>query len=214
MTARRVLLAVAVAAAPLVQLAGIVPHPELPDDAAATVAVVAADPDGWFRMHLLSAVAAVLFVVTALALASVVRARGAWLATCGAALMVLGGGALAIGFGAEAHLLSVAADPSLDRNAVVALARLEEDSAAVSLLMAGFPLFGLGTMLLMAGLIRSRAVPRWQPVLVLVGTFTSFAAAPGSAIGPLLFAPSVLGYLALAASVARPAPDRELVLAA
>lgn len=95
-----------------------------------------------------------------------------------------------------------------------ALARLEEDSAAVSLLMTGFPLFGLGTILLMSGLIRSRSVPWWQPALVLLGTFTSFAAAPGSDLGPLLFAPSVMGYLALAWSVGRPAPDRELVLAA
>lgn len=215
MSARRVLLALAVAAAPLVQLAGMVPHPELGDTAAETVAVVAQDPAQWFRIHVLSAGASVLFVVAALALASLVRGRGAALATTGATLMALGGGCLAIAFGAEAHLLSLAADPSLDRAAMVALAELESDSPAVGLLMTGFPLLGLGTLALMGGLIRSGVVPRWQPVLVVVGTFTSIAAAPGSELGPLLFAPSVAGYLALAASVARPrVAQPEVVLAA
>lgn len=215
MSARRVLLALAVAAAPLVQLAGMVPHPELGDTAAQTLALVAQDPGQWFLVHVLSASGALLFVVAALALASLVRGRGAALATAGATLVVLGGGALAIAFGAEAHLLSLAADPSLDRSAMVALAELESDSPAVSLLMAGFPLFGLGTLALMAGLIRSAAVPRWQPVLVVVGTLTSIAASPGSELGPLLFAPSVAGYLALAASVARPrVAQPEVVLAA
>lgn len=203
MSPRRALLALPVAAAPLVQLAGVVPHPELPDDAAGALAVVAEDPDRWFRIHLLAAVAAVLFVVAAVALASLVRRRGAGLAAAGAALLVAGGGVLAIAFGAEAHLLSVAADPSLDRSAMVALARLEEDSPAMSLLSVGFPLVGIGTLLLMAGLIRSRAVPRWQPALVVLGTLTSVAAAPGSDLAPLLFAPSLAGYLALATSVAR-----------
>ena len=214
MSPRRALLALAVAAAPLVQLAGVVPHPELPEDAAGALAVVAADPGQWFRIHLLAATAAVLFVVTALVLASLVRGRGAALATAGATLLVVGAGALAIAFGAEAHLLSVAADPSLDRGAMVELAELEEDSPAMSLLNVGFPLVGLGTLLLMTGLLRSRAVPVWQPALVLVGTVTSLAAAPGSDLAPLLFAPSVAGYLALAWSVARPVRDRELVLAA
>lgn len=214
MSPRRALLALAVAAAPLVQLVGILPHPELGDTDAQTLAVVARDPGQWFLIHLLSASAAVLFVVAALALASLVRGRGAALATTGATLVVLGGGALAIAFGAEAHLLSLAADPSLDRAAMVALAELEPDSPAVAVLMAGFPLFGLGTLALMAGLIRSGVVPRWQPVLVVVGTLTSIAAAPGSELGPLLFAPSVAGYLALAISVARPSVAQpEAVLA-
>jgi hypothetical protein len=215
MSARRVLLALAVAAAPLVQLAGMVPHPELGETAAETLALVAEDPRQWFLIHVLSAGAAVLFVVSAVVLASLVRRRGAALATTGATLMVLGGGAMAIAFGAEAHLLSLAADPSLDRPAMVALAELESDSPAMALLMAGFPLFGLGTLALMGGLIRSAAVPRWQPVLVVVGTVTSIAAAPGSQLGLLLFAPSVVGYLALATSVARASVVQpEVVLAA
>jgi hypothetical protein len=170
MSPRRALLALAVAAAPLVQLAGMLPHPALGDTAAETLALVAQDPSEWFRIHVLSAGAAVLFVVAALALASLVRGRGAALATTGATMVVLGGGAMAIAFGAEAHLLSLAADPSLDRSAMVALAELEQDSPAIALLMAGFPLFGLGTLALMAGLIRSCARRRRDPRLARGGT--------------------------------------------
>lgn len=214
MTARRALLALAVAAAPLAQLAGMLPHPALPETPAATLALVAEDPSGWVRMHLLSAAAAALSVVAALALASLVRQRGAGLATAGAVLGVLGGSALAIAFGAEAQLWSLAADPSLDRSGMVQLVALEESSPLLTLLLVGFPLVGLGTLLLMSGLLRSDAVPRWQPALVLVGTVISVAAAPGSAIGPLLFVPAVVGHLALAHSVwrgARRAPVPEAV---
>jgi hypothetical protein len=123
-------------------------------------------------------------------------------------MLVLGSGALTFAFAAEAHLWSLAADPSLDRSAMVALVHLESASTAVSLLKAGFPLVGIGTILLMAGLLRSAAVPRWQPALVLVGTVASLAAAPGSPIAPLLITPAVVGYLALAGRVLRsPAPQ-------
>jgi len=71
------------------------------------------------------------------------------------------------------------------------------------MLLAGFPLTGIGTILLMAGLLRSAAVPRWQPALVLVGTVASLAAAPGAAAGPFLLAPAVVGYAGLAWSVLR-----------
>ena len=200
---RRTLLAAAVAAAPLLQLAGMIPHPVMPDSPAAALEVVASDPDGWFRMHALAASSAALTVVACLALAGLVRGRGARLATVGATLQVVASALLVFAFAAEAHLWSLAADPSLDRAAVVPLVALEDGSPAMVGLGLGFPLLGVGTVLLMSGLLRSRAVPRWQPVLVLVGTFTSIAAAPGSSLGPLLFVPSVLGMLALARSVAR-----------
>jgi hypothetical protein len=200
---RRVLLALVVAAAPLVQLAGMLPHPVLPDSPAATLELVAQDPAGWFRMHALAASAAALSLVSALALAGLVRGRGAGLATAGAALQVVGCASLVFAFAAEAHLWSLAADPSLDRSALVPLVALEHGSPAMTALMAGFPMLGAGTILLMSALLRSGAVPRWQPALVLVGTLTSVAAAPGSALGPLLFAPSTVGMLALAVSLAR-----------
>lgn len=208
---RRLLLALAVGAAPLLQLAGMVPHPVVPDSSADLLALVAQDPAQWFRIHALSAAAAALSVVSALALASLVASR---LATVGAALWVTGGSLLVFAFGAEAHLTSLAADPSLDATAMAALVELEGDSPGLAALMTGFPLLGVGTLLVMAALYRSRVVPRWQPGLVLVGTLTSVAAAPGSDLGPLLFLPSVVGTLALAVTVARWQPAREHTLAA
>jgi hypothetical protein len=203
LTARRVLLALAVAAAPLLQLAGMLPHPALPEDPAQALAVVAEDAGEWFWIHVVAASSAALSIVAMLTLAGLVRRRGAGLATTGAVLAVLGGAALAIAFGAEAQLWSLAADPSLDRAAMVELVALEHDSPGLALLMAGFPLAGIGSLLVMAGLLRSGTVPRWQPGLVVVGLLASLPAAPGSDLGPLLFAPAVVGQLALALSVLR-----------
>ena len=215
MTARRALLALPVALAPLLQIAGMLPHPALPATAAGALAVVAEDPAGWWRMHLLAAAAALLFALAAAPLASLARGRGAGLATTGAALLALGGGALTVAFSAEAHLWSLAADPSLDQDALVGLVALDEGSPAMTLLSAGFPLVGLGTILLMSGLLRSRAVPRLLPALVLVGTLASLGGAPGSSLGPLLLSPAAVGYLLLASQVLRrplaaavPAPPR------
>lgn len=216
MRARRLLLAAAVAGAPLLQVAGMVPHPELGATAADSLALVAEDPAGWFQMHALASGAAMLSIVASLALASLVRGRGAVLATVGATAAALGGAALAFAFAAEAHLWSLAADPSVDPAAGAAVAALEEGSPAMTFLMAGFPLSGIGSLLLMSALVRSRVVPRWQPLLVVMGTVTSIAAPPGSDLGPVLFLPSVLGMLLLARAVARPqpAPAEQLVLAA
>lgn len=201
MSPRRALLALPVALAPLLQIAGMLPHPVLPDSAAGALALVAQDPGAWWRMHLLSAVASLLFALAAGPLASLARDRGSRLAVTGAVLLVLGCGALTVAFSAEAHLWSLAADPSLDRDAVTALVALEEDSPAMALLGAGFPLVGVGTLLLMTGLLRSRSVPWWQPALVLAGTLASLGAAPGSDLGPLLLAPAAAGYLLLARQV-------------
>ena len=213
MSPRRALMALVVAATPLVQLAGMAPHPELGSTAAETLAIVAADPDEWFRIHLLSAAAATLSIVSALVLASLVRGRGAALATLGAAMSVVGGFLLAFAFAAEAQLMSLAADPSLDPVAMAPLFDLQDEGPAMAMLIAGFPLAGIGGLLLMGGLLRARVVPRWQPALILFGTFTSIAATPGLAIGPLLFLPSVIGTLFLAVSVARGPQVREEELA-
>ena len=204
------LVALVVVAAPVLQLTGFALHPVLPDTTEGVVDTVARDPDLWIVTHLIAAGAAVLFVLAAPVLASLVRGRGAALATTGAVLAVLGAGALAVAFGAEAQLLPLAVDPSVGRDAAVALAELEHDSPMAGLLMAGLPLTGVGTLLLMAGLLRSAAVPRWQPALVVLGTLASLAAAPGAAAGPFLLLPAVLGYAGLARSVfrqlARPSP--------
>ena len=208
MTARRALLALPVALAPLLQIAGMVPHPVLPDSAAAQLAVVAADPAAWWRMHLLAAGAALMFALAAAPLAGLVRDRGTAAATAGAVLLTAGSAALVVAFSAEAHLWSLAADPSLDRSALVPLVALEAGSPAMALLGAGFPLVGLGTVLLMTGLLRSGRVPWWQPGLVLLGTVASLGAAPGSDLGPVLLSPAAVGYLLLARQVLR-LPEHE-----
>ncbi len=211
MSPRRALLALPVLLAPLLQIAGMLPHPVMPASPAAALEVVAQDPALWWRIHLLAATAALLSVLAAVALASLVRRRGALPATAGAVLVGLGGAALTVAFSAEAHLWSLAGDPSLDQDALVGVVALEESSPAMTLLGLGFPLVGLGTVLLMAGLLRSGQVPWWQPALVLLGTVASLGAPPGSDLGPVLLSPAALGYALLARQVlldAQPPADR------
>ena len=58
-------------------------------------------------------------------LASLVRGRGAALATIGASMSVVGGFLLAFAFAAEAQLMSLAADPSLYAAAMAPLLDLQ-----------------------------------------------------------------------------------------
>ena len=207
---RGVLLALVVALPTALQMPGFALHPVLPDTTAGVVDVVADDPVLWSLIHLSSAVAAALFVLSAPVLASLVRRRGAGLATVGAAMVVVGGIALSTAFAGEVAHASLA-DPSVDRAAAVTVLELEEGGLAPVLLAAGFPLTGIGTILLMAGLLRSRVVPRWQPALVLVGTLGSLAAAPGAELAPYLLSPALVGYAGLAWSVLRAADRSEQV---
>lgn len=197
---RGALLALVVVVPTVLQMISFSLHPVLPDTAAGFVEVVADDPGLWALIHAVAAGAAALMVLSAPVLASLVRRRGAALAVTGATMVVLGAVALTIAFGAEVHM-SALGDPSVDREAAVAIAELEDGSLLPVLLGAGFPLTGVGTILLMAGLLRSRVVPRWQPSLVLVGTLGSLAAAPGADLGPYLLAPALVGYAGLAWSV-------------
>jgi hypothetical protein len=145
MSPRRALLALPVALAPLLQIAGMLPHPVLPDSAAGALALVAQDPGSWWRMHLLAACASSCSP-------SPRRRSRRWRATAGAGwpppagavLVALGGGALTVAFSAEAHLWSLAGDPSLDQDALVGIVALEDSSPAMALLGLGFPLVGLG----------------------------------------------------------------------
>jgi hypothetical protein len=63
MSPRRALLALAVCAAPLLQVVGMAGHPELPESDSDVLALVAQDPSDWFLVHLLAASAAALFAV-------------------------------------------------------------------------------------------------------------------------------------------------------
>lgn len=211
LTARRLLLAAVVGGASVLQVAGFATHPEVGESAAENLAAVAADPDQWVLTHLLAASAAALSMLSVVVLAALVRRRGVVLTTVGATLAVLGGGLLALAFAAEVHLLPLAADPSLDRSAMTALAELEEGSPLMAVLPPGFALNGLGTLLLSLGLLRSGVVAKWKPALVIVGLLASTAAGPGESVGALLLAPAVLGFLALAVDVARgPRPDQQV----
>lgn len=208
---RRVLLAAVVVAAPVLQVTGMLLHPPPASTPAGQLAVVAADPGLWFVVHVVAGAAGALFVLAGPVLAGLARSRGAVLATVGAVLTAVGGATLAIGFGAEAHLLSVAAGPGLDPAAMDALAAAEHHSPAMAMITIGVPLVGLGQIVLMAGLLWSRQVPRWQPAIVLVGLVASVAGAPGSLIGPIVLVPAVVGFVALAVGIARGRPEVSVV---
>lgn len=113
-----------------------------------------------------------------------VRARGAALATAGGIIMWIGTALYAVGAAgwAAAYYFSTAAgvDPSV-------IERVNDDSAHVfGVMIPGALLVALGTVLQAVGLLRSRVVPRWIPVLwlTIVATFV----VPGNGLAGLITA--------------------------
>lgn len=105
-------------------------------------------------------------------------ARGAVMATIGALLTGFGGAAFSVGMVSFGSLAWYATDPAaVSRDSGTALLTYVVDNPGHMLgsQMAGFLLFTLGSLVLMAALWRSRAVPRWLPVAYLVLTIGLFA---------------------------------------
>jgi hypothetical protein len=100
-----------------------------------------------------------------------VRARGAAWATVGGIMMWIGTAFYAVGVGGWAAAYYFATAPGVDPSVIE---RINDDMGHVlGALIPGSMLVAIGTVLQAVGLLRSRAVPRWIPVLwlVIVATF-------------------------------------------
>ncbi|MFD3452842.1 hypothetical protein ACFWVC_11725 [Streptomyces sp. NPDC058691] len=143
---------------------------------------------------------ALLTTGTAFAVCLLVRARGSVLARVGAVLSVLSGALLSAGLAAIAVLYGYAADPAvLDPAAGRAFVDHANDHTwRFTALVVPGALCGIVAMLLIAvALWRGRAVPRWIPVVFLVGTLAGFVISSGLA-GVLVALPAAAAMVLIA----------------
>ena len=126
---------------------------------------------------------ALAFVTVAISLALSValaaRTRGSRLANVGAFITIAGSVLFAMGAFAFVALVWLVTDtavlPAAD-GARVLDAALTEMAHVVAPQALGFLLYTVGTLLLAVALFRSRAVPRWLPIAIVVATLLQFAA--------------------------------------
>lgn len=143
---------------------------------------IAPDRDLWWGLLAFLAVNGIVNVVLlALAALVLVRDRGHRFATVGAALMMVGIAAQAVGVAGWQSAYYYATDPSVDEamgTAVIEAAN-EDQAHLFPLLIAGAVLVILGTVLQVTGLIRARAVPVWVWAGLLFSIITLLVPAEG-----------------------------------
>jgi hypothetical protein len=186
-TRRRVgYVAIALAFTAVAALPGGLLWPE-PSGSGETYTYAAIQPHRALWWGLLVALGANLVInVPAQALLTVllVRARGAAWATVGGIIMWIGTALYAVGVGGWATAYYFATAPGVDPSVIE---RINDDMGHVlGALIPGSMLVAIGTVLQAVGLLRSRAVPRWIPVLwlVIVATFI----VPGNGVAGLITA--------------------------
>lgn len=165
-----------------------------------TYADIAGTRDLWWGLLVSLAILGVVGVpMQALASMVLVRRRGAGWVTAGGAVMWLGIAMQAVGVGGWATAYFFPTDPAVPTAAGTAVIdQLNQDTAHLfGVMIPGALLVIVGTVLQAVGLFRSRAVPKWVPVLCLTAVLTFVV--PGNGIAGLLTAlPMTAGALALA----------------
>jgi hypothetical protein len=123
--------------------------------------------------------------------------RGAMWTTAGASLMWLGTGLYAVGVGGWASVYFFGNHPALDvANGTRLLDQVADDPRLFAVALPGALLVALGTVVQAVGLWRSRALPRWVPILSL--TIALSFIAPGSGVvGALLGIPVAVAGIAI-----------------
>ena len=126
----------------------------------------------WLNLTLLGAAIALTVPLQALATMSLVRGRGATWVTIGSVLAWVGSALLAVTLGGWASTYHVATDPALDPAAATALLdRFAADARLFGVGQPGSLMISHGTILASVGILRSRAVPRWIPIVLLATVF-------------------------------------------
>jgi hypothetical protein len=151
-----------------------------------TYADIAPIRDRWFAVVTVMAVAFVPAVAAqALAAMMLVRAHGAGWATTGGVMMFAGAALQATGMAGWATLYYFATGPALDPATGEAfVSRIGADGLLFVAATPGAILVALGTAAQAVGLWRSRAVPRWVPIVSLAILPTFFV--PTESIGGVL----------------------------
>lgn len=195
----------AIFAAPVLFMAGQALLPVLPDDFAGAFAGMVERRNALLGSRLLTAAGAFLFVPAIVGILSLVPRRSR------ASSLVLGAGVVAI-VGTWCNGLSEAVlgyathaatsvDPEAGGSVVLALDALGPVALPISYFVV--IVFGLGMLGLAVGLLVARAVPVWQPILLVVGALLSFSLAGMGVVSILTHLPLVAAFWAMGLLVAR-----------
>jgi len=200
--ARLILCALALGLAPILLLVGNLVSVSTSDNAAKGVADVAADRNQFVVGNLLFLLGAAALVPGAIALASLVRARGSAWMTTGACMVAVGGGSLALALWSYTLVGFLGTETGVARDSAVAIF----DHGDSSLLFGAAWILGIGGLLGMIvaaiGLIRARSVPMWEPILLIIAPIATFFGDDG-ALGALLAVPMLIALFALSYEVLR-----------
>ena len=171
-------------------------------------AVFAAEREAtWAFSLVVGSATGAAFLTLGLAACLLVRGRGSTLATAGAVLTGLGGLGFAAGFFASGALHWYATADAVPEPAGRALMEYADQSPlhVFGPQMAGFMLAVLGCFLVAAALWRSRAVPRWIPVVLPV-TFVLMMLAGTGVVYDVAFALFMASFVIVAWQVWRLRP--------
>jgi hypothetical protein len=149
----------------------------------------------WGLLVALSACLVINVPAQALLTTFLVRGRGSAWATVGAVVMWIGTALYAVGGAGWAAAYYFATAPGVDPGVIE---RINDDSAHVfGVLLPGALLVAVGTVIQVVGLWRSRAVPRWIPLLWLA-IVVSFVVPGNGALGLITALPMTAASLGTA----------------
>lgn len=205
---RRTLLAACLVLAPLLIAIATLFMPPSSQSGAEEYANLVADRSSGLTGMVLFAIGAALFVPGSVGIAQLVRGRGSGLLTTGAAMVGIGGMAMAMGawsFFTASFLLT---EPGVAAEAGRQVFEIGYDSPVTGIAwMVGTSAL-LGFLVVAAGLLRAGAIEKWKAAVLAVGPFAIFFSGDG-VVGALAALPLVVGLGLVADRVRRveePAP--------
>lgn len=124
----------------------------------------------WQIAHLLMVIAVPMIIVATLGLTALIREKAGWAALVGGSLAVIGCCVLALDKGAFCMVPSAMETLSEDAfmNMAPLLQALLERRGMMAIVWL-LPLISVGLIVVSAGLIRARAVPKWQAISLIIG---------------------------------------------
>lgn len=200
-------LAVAAAViAPVLFLAGQALLPKLVDTFPGAFDGMVANRDQLMAARLLTAAGAFLFVAAIPALLVLIGpgTPGARLLRVGAVVFGVSTFSNAVSQAVEGYATQAATAPGVSYDTGLTVMRhLGEGAVALPIGFWSIPVFALGLLLMAAALLRSRQLPVWLPVLLIIGTLLAAAMAGRGPVVALTQLPFTVAFAALGVTACR-----------